>query len=80
MVEESPRQAELELRRELHRSFTDAGTRAMLALLRLKQERLNRNWMDLTGDDLLRVQGEAQAVRIMLSYIEKEPTKETGNG
>lgn len=72
---ETGRPQELELRKELHRSSQDAGTRAMLALLNLKQDSLNRTWLDLVGDDLLRAQGEAQAVRTMLSYIERDPSK-----
>lgn len=69
------REQEAELRAALHRSIGDPGTRAMLALLQYEQDRLNRSWMDATGDDLLRMQGDAQSVRKMLRFITVPATK-----
>lgn len=66
---ESNREEVAELRKTLQRSRTDPGTQALLHLLRLEQETLNRCWMDMVGDDLLRAQGEAQAIRKTLRLI-----------
>lgn len=69
MAVENNREQEKEARLALHNSISDPGTRALLSLLRLKQDSLNRSWLDLAGDDLTRAQGEAQTVRTVLRWI-----------
>lgn len=52
----------------------EAGVQAFRAWLYSKRDRINEEWVGMVGDDLIRKQGEAQAVAKLIRMIDVGPT------
>lgn len=75
MAEEKQEQNALE--QKLHRQRHDEGLQALHQWLYIQRARVNRYWMDATGDELLQYQGEARGIRRMIRLLEDGPTVKT---
>lgn len=58
--------------------------RAEMGLLKMRdwlyarRDQISNSWMDLTGDDLTKIQGEARLIKKQIKLLEQGPTiKET---
>lgn len=58
----------------IHGSQHEAGVQSMHKWLMGRQEWINKEWIGLVGEDLIRMQGEARAVARMVKLIEVGPT------
>lgn len=58
----------------IHLSAHEGGVQAMRGWLIGRQEWINKEWVALVDEDLIRLQGEARAVARMLKLIEVGPT------
>lgn len=52
----------------------DPGLQAMHDWLYVRQNELNARWYTMTGDDLVKFQGEASGIARQLKMLEKGPT------
>lgn len=64
-------QYELEL--QIRQSAGEGGVRNIHAWLRFRQGDINRRWIDMQGEDLTRLQGEAKSVARLIQLIEQGP-------
>lgn len=70
------REAERELQERVHRHRLDEGLRALRELVIMRRDAVNAVWMDASGDELLQYQGEAQALRRVLRFMDEQPIKQ----
>ena len=61
------------LEHQVHQLKHDGGSRAVLELLKLDLEDLNKKWFTLQGDDLIKAQGEAKHITKLIGTIEDGP-------
>ena len=52
----------------------EAGLHAVHAWLCARREEINTRWLGLSGDDLVRLQGEAGSIAKLIRLIEHGPT------
>lgn len=67
------KQEQYDLELAVFQTSMDQGVQAMLAWLRAKQDRINSEWVGMTGEDLYRKQGEAQCVAKLIKMITVGP-------
>ena len=72
------------IKAEQHKSEMDiflcrheGGLQAMRSWLYARRDRINTEWTGMTGDDLVRKQGEALAVAKLIRMIDDGPTIKT---
>lgn len=58
----------------------DAGTQFIRSWLIEQQARVNRDWPQLAGDDLIRLQGEARMLAKLVKLIEQGPSHKQPQG
>ena len=73
------------LEHTIYQARFDVGLQAMRDWLYVRQNELNAKWHSMTGDDLVKLQGEASLVARQIKMLEKGPavpqqTKEMNNG
>ena len=72
------------IKAEQHKTETDiflcrheGGLQAMRDWLYARRDRINTEWTGMTGDDLVRKQGEALAIAKLIRMIDDGPTIKT---
>ena len=73
------------LENTIYQARFDVGLQAMRDWLYGRQNELNAKWHGMTGDDLIKLQGEASSIARQIKMLEKGPTvpqqmKEMSNG
>ena len=68
-------QQALELKVHQHRG--DEGLIALRSLLWMRRDHINNRWLDASGDELLQLQGEGQAIRRVLRTLDNGPAIKT---
>lgn len=58
----------------LHQLRFEGGVQAARAWLIERQAEIHLRWPDMTGDDLMRMQGEAKLIARLLRLIDHGPT------
>ena len=67
------REEQADMEEAVFASRHDGGAVALYKLLCTRRDEINRTWMTLFGDDLIRLQGEAARVTKLIDLIEKGP-------
>ena len=62
------------LENTIYQARFDPGLQAMRDWLYGRQNELNAKWHSMSGDDLIKLQGEASAVARQIKMLEKGPT------
>ena len=62
------------LEHTIYQARFDVGLQAMRDWLYGRQNELNAKWHSATGDDLIKLQGEASLVARQIKMLEKGPT------
>ena len=73
------------LEHTIYQARFDVGLQAMRDWLYVRQAEINGKWYSMTGDDLIKIQGEASTIARQIKMLEKGPTvaqqpKEVTNG
>lgn len=73
------RQEEYERLITIFQCRSEAGLQALRTQLYARRDQINSYWFNVTGDDLIMMQGEARAVAGMIKMIDVAPKQFEGN-
>ena len=63
-----------EQEREIYQARHEAGLQSLRAWLFRRRDEIAESWMELTGEELSRLQGEAKLIKKQLKMIDVGPT------